>query len=252
MESSFVLPTRYDTLDTGTRNNTSSPDLYKMKLSRKSSMESVAASEKLNGSNNPYKERFHKVSQAIKVVYLSIKRRMMKEDPQCAQELKDSIPLHEDDEGVVRKDPLVVAQYIKKIYEKTLEVKAQEQKKLSESHEDSMSKYEPFLQKLEAEVRKHIQIEQQMKILIDTQQEKIVELEKEGTGKVNNDFTEREIQALKKEYKKLLNEKEERIENLDDENEMLKNQIKASQNEIAKLKTALAKISQVMKGVEGQ
>jgi len=250
MESSLVLPTRYDTLDPATRNSTSSPDIYKMKLSRKNSLESVAASEKMNSSNNPYKEKFLKLSQAVKIVYLSIKRRMMKEDAQSATELKDSIPLNEDDEGIVKKDPLVVAQYIKKIYEKTLEVKSQEQKKLIESSEESMNKYEPFLQKLEAEVRKHIQIEQQMKILIDTQQDKIIELEKEGIGKVNNEYAEKEVQVMKKEYRKLLSEKEQKIVNLDNENEMLKNQIKVSQNEILKLKNALTKISQVMKGVE--
>jgi len=237
--------TQHETVDLAVNaNSNSSPvDPNILKLSRKSSLESVGVVK------NQYKEKYHKLSQAIKVLYLSIKRRLVKEDSDCIPELKDIIPLHEDDDLVVRKDSIVLSQYIKKIYEKSLENRIEQKKQLAENGEKEMSQYEPHLIKLEAEVRKHIQIEQQMKILIDNQQERITELEKSG-GVKSSDTVEKEKKALQSQMTKVLTDKQKIMDVLNQENVALKNQLKESQSELLKLKSMFASISQIVKSVE--
>jgi len=178
MKSNYMSPMRSNSLEGSSTLANSMLESFNTKLSIKDSFDNIRNPEKSPtqspGLSNPYKDKYQKLSQTIKVVYLSIKRRLVKEDPACISALKDTVPVQEDDEAAVKKDPLVIASYIKKVYEKSLEVGADEKKQLEDSNEKTMSQYEPMLQKLEAEVRKHIQIEQQMKILIENQQEKII------------------------------------------------------------------------------
>ena len=203
---------------------------------------SVKIPDKSSALNNPYKEKYQKLSQTVKVMFLSIKRRIVKEDPNCVEVLKDSIPLVEDDETIIRKDPLLLVQYIKKISEKSLELKVEEKKKLLEANDKTQSQYEPLLQKLEAEVRKHIQIEQQMKILIENQQERMTELERgvdsEGNIKSTN--------AVPKEYKKAVAEKDKRILDLEAENAALREQLKTSQTETLQLRAGFNGVSAIV------
>jgi len=234
---------QYEVNDSTAISNSAPLDPNSIKLSRRSSIESTAASK------NQYKEKYHKLSQAIKVLYLSVKRRLVKEDSECIPDLKEVIPLHEDDDIVVRKDSIVLSQYIKKIYEKSLENKLEQKKKLVENGEAEMSQYEPHLVKLEAEVRKHIQIEQQMKILIDNQQERIVELEK-SNGIKSSDTVDKEKKALQTQMTKVLTDKQKIQDVLTQEHVALKNQLKESQSELLKLKSMVANISQIIKAVE--
>ena len=92
-------------------------------------------SDKPGSIKNPYKEKYQKLSQTVKIVYLSIKRKIVKDDPTCAQTLKDVIPLNEDDETTIKNDPLTLIQYIKKISEKSLETKIEDRKKMTEQNE---------------------------------------------------------------------------------------------------------------------
>jgi hypothetical protein len=72
--------------------------------------------------------------------------------------LKKSIPFDEDDEKTLSTDPSLLLQYIKQIYDKNIELKADAEKELSAKKESECSDYEAMLQKLEAEVRQHIRV----------------------------------------------------------------------------------------------
>jgi len=251
MKSVAGIPMRSNSLETSQNISNILLDSSNNKSEPKESKESIRLPQDRNYTiTNPYKDKYLKLSQTIKVVYLSVKRRLMKEDPQCVPHLKDTVSLEEDDETVVKKDSVQLAQYLKKIYEKTVELKNEEKKKLVENNDKSMSQYEPHLQKLEAEVRKHIQIEQQMKILIENQQDRIRELEK--TGPKTNDFAEQEIQALKQEYNQRLDESDKQIKDLEGQNTTLREQLRNSQSEILKLRSALGSISLVLRDIESK
>jgi len=72
--------------------------------------------------------------------------------------LKKLIPFDEDDELTLQKDPIILFQYIKQIFDKNLELKNDAEKQLAEHKEDGVNDYEAMLQKLEAEVRQHIRV----------------------------------------------------------------------------------------------
>lgn len=72
--------------------------------------------------------------------------------------LKKTIPLEQDGEILNNTEALVVLQYIRKIYEKILELKNDAELELSAKKESECSDYEAALQKLEAEVRQHIRV----------------------------------------------------------------------------------------------
>jgi len=249
MKSNYISPMRSNSFEGSATLANSMLESFNTKTSLKDSFDNIRNPERSPttqspGLPNPYKEKYQKLSQTIKVVYLSIKRRLVKEDAGVIPALKDTVPVQEEDEMAVKKDPLVIASYIKKVYEKSLEVGAEEKKQLVDSNEKTMSQYEPMLQKLEAEVRKHIQIEQQMKILIENQQEKIIELER-GEGR-SASSVEKEMSALKKDYSKVMDESDRKIDNMEAENRKVREQLRNIQQEMTKLKAAFGNISMVM------
>jgi hypothetical protein len=73
--------------------------------------------------------------------------------------LKKLVPFDEDDERTAGTDPIQVLQYIKAIFDKNCELKADAEKELSAKKESECSDYEGMLQKLEAEVRQHIRVD---------------------------------------------------------------------------------------------
>ena len=72
--------------------------------------------------------------------------------------LKKSIPFDESDEVTLQTDPVILFQYIKKIYDKNLEIRKDAEKEISQQKESDANNYESMLQKLEAEVRQHIRV----------------------------------------------------------------------------------------------
>ena len=83
-----------------------------------------------------------------------------------------------------------------------------------------------------------------MKILIENQRDRVTELEK---GKESEgDGGSKELAALSKEYKKMVIEKDKKIEHLEAENSTLRDQLKISQNEILKLRSGLTDVASII------
>lgn len=72
--------------------------------------------------------------------------------------LKNFIPFDEPDEAFLVTDPILLLQYIKQIFDKTLELKGDAEQVLEARNENDCGDYEAMLQKLEAEVRQHIRV----------------------------------------------------------------------------------------------
>ncbi len=72
--------------------------------------------------------------------------------------LKKAVPIEQDDDYFTNTDPLTIVQYVKKIYNKTVELKNDADNELAAKKENECSDYEALLQKLEAEVRNHIRV----------------------------------------------------------------------------------------------
>lgn len=100
-------------------------------------------------------------------------------------------------ERMKEEDPMNLIEYIKGSLEYFLQSKEEMSKlstqkfEISESfREKSNSEYEQLIQNLEAEIRNHIRIEQQLKIHIDDIQSKLEEME------INENKYRNEIQVI--------------------------------------------------------
>lgn len=92
--------------------------------------------------------------------------------------LRQTIPLEVDEEDLQGVEPTLLLDYIRQLFFQMARLKEEAQKDLIDAKENECSEYEPMLQKLEAEVREHIKIEQQLKLYCESIQEKLDDLQK--------------------------------------------------------------------------
>lgn len=139
----------------------------------------------------------HTIAQALIDLYLNVKVRSTEDIENYTEER-----LEEERQTLLQTDPLVIIEYIKTSIEILLNLREEEQKSQPpaqkpsadeslKSDADPPQDYEQIIQKLEAETRMHIrvpslvnhlrfpQIEQQLKLHIDTIQAKLEDDEKE-------------------------------------------------------------------------
>ncbi len=72
--------------------------------------------------------------------------------------MKKTVPFEEQEEIVVSHDSIQLLEYIRAIFDKTLEMKLEAEQDLAFKVENECNDYESSLQKLEAEVRQHIRV----------------------------------------------------------------------------------------------
>jgi len=149
------------------------------------------------------------------------------------QYLKTTVPFDEQEEIVVSHDSIQLLEYIRTIFDKTLEMKLEAEQDLAFKVENECNDYESSLQKLEAEVRQHIRVEQQLKLYVESVQSKLDDQEKDGE-------TAKTVEALKG------------IENLQQRNVSLSEKLKASELQIRELKKRLNRKVEIVDKLEKQ
>jgi len=180
-----------------------------------------------------YESNYLKLSNMIQETFLDIKHQTIKNDDHCMLMLKKSIPFDESDEMTLQTDPVILFQYIKAIYDKNLEIRKDAEKEISQQKETGVNDYESLLQKLEAEVRQHIRIEQQLKLYVESTQAKL------------DDFKDLGDPAQIEEMKK-------NLEDVKSENVLLNEKLKKRSNEIENYTKDLAHKSDIIRKLEQQ
>jgi len=199
-----------------------------------------------------YENLYNKLAISVKEMFMEMKTKLIRDDPNCALLIKKSVPFDQDEESINNTDALIFLQYIKKTHEKIYEFKNEAEMELSSKKENECSDYEGMLQKLEAEVRQHIRIEQQLKLYVESTQAKLDELEK-TYDPVKNESIKKDNEELKnaaytlqekikkreneiESYKKDLHNKSSMIKDLEQQTEnipILKNKIRELERVIA-------------------
>jgi len=199
-----------------------------------------------------YENLYNKLAISVKEMFMEMKTKLIRDDPNCALLIKKSVPFDQDEESINNTDALIFLQYIKKTHEKIYEFKNEAEMELSSKKENECSDYEGMLQKLEAEVRQHIRIEQQLKLYVESTQAKLDELEK-TYDPVKNESIKKDNEELKnatytlqekikkreneiESYKKDLHNKSNMIKDLEQQTEnipILKNKIRELERVIA-------------------
>lgn len=199
-----------------------------------------------------FESLYTKLAISVKEMFMDMRNRLAREDPNCALLIKKSVPFDQDEESVNSTDAMIFLQYIRKIYEKIYEFKNEAEMELSSKKENECSDYEGMLQKLEAEVRQHIRIEQQLKLYVESTQAKLDELEK-TFDPIKNESIKKDNEELKntaytlsekikkreneiESYKKDLHNKNNTIKELEQQAEnlpILKNKIRELERVIA-------------------
>jgi len=180
-----------------------------------------------------YESNYLKLSNMIQETFLEIKHQTVENNDHCMLMLKKSIPFDESDEVTLQTDPVILFQFIKKIYDKNLEIRKDAEKEISQQKESDANNYESMLQKLEAEVRQHIRIEQQLKLYVESTQAKL------------DDFKDLGDPAQIEEMKK-------NLEDLQNENAMLNEKLKKRGNEIENYTKDLTHKSDIIRRLEQQ
>jgi len=180
-----------------------------------------------------YESNYLKLSNMIQETFLDIKHQTVNNNDHCMLMLKKSIPFDESDEMTLQTDPVILFQYIKAIYDKNLEIRKEAEKEISQQKETGVNDYESLLQKLEAEVRQHIRIEQQLKLYVESTQAKLDDFKDLG------DPTQ--IEEMKK-----------NLEDVRSENALLNEKLKKRSNEIENYTKDLAHKSDIIRKLEQQ
>eukprot|EP00826_Nyctotherus_ovalis_P063333 TRINITY_DN927_c0_g1_i3.p1 TRINITY_DN927_c0_g1~~TRINITY_DN927_c0_g1_i3.p1 ORF type:complete len:153 (+),score=53.98 TRINITY_DN927_c0_g1_i3:259-717(+) len=72
-------------------------------------------------------------------------------------------------------DPFIIVEYTKALLEVVMEARAVEESR--ENGGETVQEYEVIIQKLEAEIRSHVRVEQQLKLYVETLQFKLDEIQ---------------------------------------------------------------------------
>jgi hypothetical protein len=198
-----------------------------------------------------YESLYTKLAMSVKDMFVDMRNKLARDDPNCALLIKKSVPFDQDEESVGGTDAMVFLQYIRKIYEKIYEFKNEAEMELSSKKENECSDYEGMLQKLEAEVRQHIRIEQQLKLYVESTQAKLDDLEKtydpikNESIKKDNEELKNTAYTLSEKVKKRENEIESYKKDLHNKGNMIKELEQQTEN-IPILKNKIRELERVI------
>eukprot|EP00831_Metopus_contortus_P040709 TRINITY_DN31892_c0_g1_i2.p1 TRINITY_DN31892_c0_g1~~TRINITY_DN31892_c0_g1_i2.p1 ORF type:complete len:347 (+),score=72.02 TRINITY_DN31892_c0_g1_i2:1-1041(+) len=134
--------------------------------------------ERSRGLGDVYKRQTKNLKEAIVDLYLNVKVRSQEEISKFNEKKYES-----EKSVLLDKDPLLILEYIKSSIEIIMNIKAEDACPDSFRGEitprEPPKDYELIIQKLEAEVRSHIRVEQQLKLHIEGLQSKYEELLKQ-------------------------------------------------------------------------
>ncbi|CAD8181006.1 unnamed protein product [Paramecium octaurelia] len=157
-----------------------------------------------------------KLQKSVVELYQQIKSSIQKtEDQLLLCQIKKVVPLDKQED--LYTDPISLICYIGCIFSIVLQNKFNLEQQIEDHNSRNQNDYEEQLIKLEAEIRQHIRIEQQLKLFAENTQSKL-----EDVLKIKDDLEE-ELQTLKNEFQ-ILNEKNNTL------NQKLKIQEKDIQN----------------------
>ncbi|CAD8099246.1 unnamed protein product [Paramecium sonneborni] len=157
-----------------------------------------------------------KLQKSVVELYEQIKSTLLKKEDQLLLcQIRKLVPL--DKQQDLYTDPSSLIRYIGCIFTIVLQNKFNLEQQIEDQNSKTQNDYEVQLIKLEAEIRQHIRIEQQIKLFAENTQSKL-----EDANKIKKDLQE-QLQTIKNEFQ-ILNEKNNIL------NEKLKTQGKTTQN----------------------
>ncbi|EAR85473.3 hypothetical protein TTHERM_00442230 (macronuclear) [Tetrahymena thermophila SB210] len=209
------------------KDNNGSPNDILSAFNHKSSI------SKLNQDliNSSFNQTTNTLGQQLADILFYCRKRL---DENSVDYLTKVIPLDYEKEEMELIEVPELAQYIKQIINYLTKCKLEMEAKMQQlikPDEEYMNEYEGMLQKMEAECRNHIRIEQQLKIYAETAQERL-------------EFVERDLEVLEKQNEELklqLNKMTQTNEELiglnrqrDDKIDQLKKKIKELEEQVDK------------------
>ncbi|CAD8128800.1 unnamed protein product [Paramecium sonneborni] len=136
----------------------------------------------------------------------------LKLDKSSKDYLSKVIPIDDDKQTLSQVDSIIIINYFKQIVIYLIKTKVELEEKTQQ--QESQSQYESLIQKLEADIRQHIRIEQQLRIYTETLQQKIDDflLEKEQQTQLIKEYEQqiksknKDIVIYQSELRKLINQ----------------------------------------------
>ncbi|KAL4448697.1 hypothetical protein ABPG74_012786 [Tetrahymena malaccensis] len=162
-------------------------------------------------------------------------------------QLRRIVAINEDDITIMNEDFSTILHYINQIASYLITQKHELEQIIEKKNSDECSDYESCLQKLEAEVRQHIRIEQQLKLYAETTQEKLEQVTKEKEDldlkfkNVNLDQI-KQIEKTNSSLVEQLNRKEEEYKQLQQQYNQKTDQINEQEQTIQQLKAQVQQL----------
>ncbi|EAS02747.2 hypothetical protein TTHERM_00348370 (macronuclear) [Tetrahymena thermophila SB210] len=162
-------------------------------------------------------------------------------------QLRRVVPIDEDKSVIMNADFSTVLHYINQISSYLINQKHELEQIIEKKNSDECSDYESCLQKLEAEVRQHIRIEQQLKLYAETTQEKLEQVTKEKDDlelkfkNVNLDQI-KQIEKTNSQMIEQLNRKEEEYKQLQQQYNQKTDQLNEQEQTIQQLKAQVQQL----------
>ncbi|KRX06868.1 hypothetical protein PPERSA_11513 [Pseudocohnilembus persalinus] len=200
----------------------------------------------VTGNSHDFSGHF-KLSQNIVDLFQVVKQNL---DEASVQYLKSQINFEIDQQEQKNNNiPTQILNYLQKIFVYIIKAKTDTEEILFKKNEEECSDYEQMLQKLEAEVRQHIRIEQQLKIYAETNQQKVEDLLKEKDEQdIQIEEMKKQLQEFQRQSQAIQEEKQihnKQIDDLKKELKILKDQNKSQQGVIQQQKQQLTDMSQI-------
>ncbi|CAD8052844.1 unnamed protein product [Paramecium sonneborni] len=162
-------------------------------------------------------KKYSQHSNTILDMFLDI---IQKLDKSSKDYLSKVIPIDDDKQTLSQVDNIIIINYFKQIVIYLIKTKVELEEKTQ--LQESQSQYESLIQKLEADIRQHIRIEQQLRIYTETLQQKIDDfiIEREQQNQIIKEYEQqikqknKDIVIYQSEIRKVINSNQSKQQKL--------------------------------------